>query len=226
MLLLTLPLLAAGLVAAPAPADTLREQIRRADTQLFAAVFEACDADRAAAMTTDDMEFFHDKDGKSASSREDFRHSVANLCSSAREGGWQLRRELVESSLQVFPLHDERALEIGDHRFYERGKDGVSGGIVGHRKGWSDGRSGVCGLRNRDHVRDVDGVALGDTDRGSARDRSQLVDDVLRRRDQDRALANEAVRAFRTAIEGVPRDGEYFATLLASKPRRDHPARP
>lgn len=125
MLLLTLPLLAAGLVAAPAPADTLRVQIRQADTQLFAAAFEACDADKAAAMTTDDMEFFHDKDGKSASSREDFRHSVANLCSSAREGGWQLRRELVESSLQVFPLHDERALEIGDHRFYERGKDGV-----------------------------------------------------------------------------------------------------
>jgi len=31
----------------------------------------------------------------------------------------------VESSLQVFPLHDERALETGDHRFYERGKDGV-----------------------------------------------------------------------------------------------------
>lgn len=125
MLLPTLPLLAAGLVAAPAPADSLREQIHQADTQLFAAAFEACNADRAAAMTTDDMEFFHDKDGKSASSREDFRRSVVTLCSSARKGGWQLRRELVESSLQVFPLHDERALEIGNHRFHERGKDGV-----------------------------------------------------------------------------------------------------
>ncbi|CRD55465.1 nuclear transport factor 2 family protein [Stenotrophomonas thermophila] len=125
MLLPTLPLLAAGLVAAPAPADSLREQIRQADTQLFAVAFESCDADKAAAMTTEDMEFFHDKDGKSASSREDFRRSVATLCSSARKGGWQLRRELVESSLQVFPLHDERALEIGNHRFHERGKDGV-----------------------------------------------------------------------------------------------------
>lgn len=89
MLLLTLPLLAAGLVAAPAPADTLRAQIRQADTQLFAAAFEACDADKAAAMTTEDMEFFHDKDGKSASNREDFRRSVASLCSSARKGGWR-----------------------------------------------------------------------------------------------------------------------------------------
>ncbi|WP_111151506.1 DUF4440 domain-containing protein [Stenotrophomonas maltophilia] len=103
MLLLTLPLLAAGLAAA----------------------FEACDADKAAAMTTQDMEFFHDKDGKSASNREDFRRSVANMCSNGRKGGWSLRRERVESSLQVFPLHDERALEIGDHRFHERGKYGV-----------------------------------------------------------------------------------------------------
>ncbi len=83
MLPIPLPLLAAGLVAMPAPADTLRVQIRQADTQLFAAAFEACDADKAAAMTTDDMEFFHDKDGKSASSRDDFRHSVAT-CAAAR----------------------------------------------------------------------------------------------------------------------------------------------
>ncbi|MCU1128432.1 nuclear transport factor 2 family protein [Stenotrophomonas maltophilia] len=125
MLLLTLPLLAAGLAATPNATETLREQIRQADTQLFAVAFEACDADKAAAMTTEDMEFFHDKDGKSASNREDFRRSVASLCDNARKGGWSLRRELVEPSLQVFPLHDERALEIGDHRFHERGKDGV-----------------------------------------------------------------------------------------------------
>lgn len=124
-MLFALPLLAAGLAASPAPSDTLREQILQADTQLFAVAFEACDADRAAAMTTEDMEFFHDKDGKSASSREDFRRSVARMCDSARQGGWRLRRELVDRSLQVFPLHDERALEMGDHRFYERGKDGV-----------------------------------------------------------------------------------------------------
>jgi len=125
MLLLTLPLLAAGLATTPNATETLREQIRQADAQLFAAAFDDCDADKAAAMTTEDMEFFHDKDGKSASNREDFRRSVANMCSNARKGGWSLRRERVESSLQVFPLHEERALEIGDHRFHERGKDGV-----------------------------------------------------------------------------------------------------
>ena len=125
MLLLTLPLLAAGLAAAPAPSDDLREQIRQADAQLFAATFDDCDADKAAAMTTEDMEFFHDKAGKSASKRDDFRRSVAALCESTRVNHTHLRRELVESSLQVFPLHDDRALEIGDHRFHERDAKGV-----------------------------------------------------------------------------------------------------
>ena len=127
MLLLTLPLLAAGLTA-PAPtaaSDSLREQILQADTQLFAAAFDACDADKAAAMTTDDMEFFHDKGGKTANNRDDFRRSVAALCESTRKHQTFLRRELVQSTLQVFPLHDDRALEIGDHRFHERGRDGV-----------------------------------------------------------------------------------------------------
>lgn len=125
MLLLTLPLLAAGLAAAPTAPDSLREQIRQADTRLFAAAFDACDADKAASMTTEDMEFFHDKAGKSASNRDDFRRSVAALCESNRANHTHLRRELVESSLQVFPLHDERALEIGDHRFHERDAKGV-----------------------------------------------------------------------------------------------------
>ena len=38
MLLLTLPLLAAGLAAAPSPVDDLREQIRQADTQLLSLI--------------------------------------------------------------------------------------------------------------------------------------------------------------------------------------------
>ncbi len=41
MLLPTLPLLAAACCRASA-ADSLREQIHQADTQLFAAAFEAC----------------------------------------------------------------------------------------------------------------------------------------------------------------------------------------
>ncbi|MEG0184746.1 MAG: DUF4440 domain-containing protein, partial [Stenotrophomonas sp.] len=107
-MLLALPLLAAALAAPSAANDSLRAQIRAADTQLFAMAFDTCNADKAAAMTTEDMEFFHDKDGKSASNRDDFRRSVATFCENARKGGWHLRRELVDSSLQVFPLQQDR----------------------------------------------------------------------------------------------------------------------
>lgn len=102
MLLLTLPLLAAGLAATPNANETLREQIRQADTQLFAAAFDDCDADKAAAMTTEDMEFFHDKAGKSASKRDDFRRSVAALCESTRANHTHLRRELMEPRCRCF----------------------------------------------------------------------------------------------------------------------------
>ncbi len=113
MLLLTLPLLAAGLAAAPAPSDDLREQIRQADAQLFAAAFDDCDADKAAAMTTEDMEFFHDKAGKSASKRDDFRRSVAALCESTRVNHTHLRRELVEARCRCSAARRSRP---GDRR--------------------------------------------------------------------------------------------------------------
>lgn len=125
MLLLTLPLLAAGLAATPVTAETLDQQIRQADAQLFVAAFDDCNADKAAAMTTEDLEFFHDKAGKSASSRDDFRRSVAALCESNRANHTHLRRERMDGTLQVFPLHDDRALEIGDHRFHQRDAKGV-----------------------------------------------------------------------------------------------------
>ena len=38
--------------------------IAKADADLFAAVFNRCDADTVAAMLTDDFRFVHDKDGE------------------------------------------------------------------------------------------------------------------------------------------------------------------
>ena len=119
-----------ALVCSPALASAsqsaeLQQQIRTADTQLFQYAFQDCNPDKAAAMTTEDMEFFHDKDGKSASNREDFRQSLIRFCEGARQNGVVLRRELVDASLQVYPLQDDRALEMGEHRFHETGSDGV-----------------------------------------------------------------------------------------------------
>ena len=43
---------------------TLAEQIRAADSALFAAVFETCDVQTVASMVAEDFEFFHDKWGR------------------------------------------------------------------------------------------------------------------------------------------------------------------
>jgi len=124
MVLFSLPMLLAGALSAAAPpADGLEAQITAADTALFAAAFVECDPAKAASMTTPDLEFFHDKDGKSASSRADFQASLVRVCAHAADGTWSMRRELDTASLQVFPMQDDRALELGSHRFFERSGD-------------------------------------------------------------------------------------------------------
>ncbi|WMJ68612.1 nuclear transport factor 2 family protein [Stenotrophomonas sp. 24(2023)] len=105
--------------------DSLHAQILQADRQLFAAAFDTCDAAKAAARTTDDLEFFHDKGGKVASNRSDFQASIAQRCAAqAASGGPVLQRRLLAGSMEVFPLQQDRALQFGRHRFYEVQADG------------------------------------------------------------------------------------------------------
>lgn len=127
MLLFALPLLAAGLAsgAATAPTDLLQQEILQADARLFAAAFEQCDAAKAASMTTQDMEFFHDQGGKSASNRAEFEHSIATLCADQQAGNRPLlRRALLDATVQVFPMEGDRALEMGTHHFYQHRRGG------------------------------------------------------------------------------------------------------
>lgn len=44
--------------------------------------------------------------------------SLNNLCKSE----YRVRRELVAGSLEVYPINNYGAVEIGVHRFYETGK--------------------------------------------------------------------------------------------------------
>lgn len=109
----------------PDAQDPLHAQILQADQQLFAAAFEMCDAAGAAARTTADLEFFHDKGGKVARNRADFEASIANRCAAQRaSGGPDLQRRLLPESVEVFPLQQDRALQLGRHRFYEVQADG------------------------------------------------------------------------------------------------------
>lgn len=93
--------------------------IAKADADLFAAVFDQCDAGKVAAMTTDDFRFVHDKDGEST--RADFVRNLKGHCDRVKTGeDFPARRELVPGSLEVWPINKYGALEIGVHRFYAR----------------------------------------------------------------------------------------------------------
>ena len=93
--------------------------IKRADADLFAAVFDRCDTDAVAAMLTGDFRFVHDKDGESA--RAKFLANLKGHCDRVKTAeDFPARRELVDGSLEVWPINNYGALEIGVHRFYAR----------------------------------------------------------------------------------------------------------
>lgn len=106
--------------AGPEATPELIAAITKADADLFDAVFIACDADKLAAMLTDDFRFIHDKDGLT-SSKTLFVQQERDGCARQATGeDFRARRELVPESLEVWPIDKYGALEIGVHRFYAR----------------------------------------------------------------------------------------------------------
>lgn len=96
----------------------LSETIAQMDAKLFAA-FNAHDADKVMSFFTADLEFYHDKGGLSGyeETREDFRRLFHNSP--------DIRRDLVADTLEVYPIKDYGAIQVGVHRFVhtENGKE-------------------------------------------------------------------------------------------------------
>jgi ketosteroid isomerase-like protein len=97
---------------------SLSDQVARADSALFDALFARCDADRAGRLLADDVEFYDDRTGRSAGDdlREDFRRLTENC--PASNG---VRRILISESVQVHPIEGYGAVQMGEHHFVERG---------------------------------------------------------------------------------------------------------
>ena len=105
--------------AGPQGSRELFDAIAARDLQLFAAAFDACDADALKNMVTDDLEFFHDKEGLSETSGAKFVEDIRQHCERIKTGvDFRARRELVEGTLAVYPLNNYGAVETGRHRFY------------------------------------------------------------------------------------------------------------
>ena len=112
-LLIAATISATGQSPAPSQLSESRElfaTIARMDAKLFDA-FNAHNLDAMMAMFADDLEFYQDNDGVSnyQQSKNDFTKMLASVP--------DIRRELVKDSLEVYPIKDYGAIEIGVHRF-------------------------------------------------------------------------------------------------------------
>lgn len=121
-------LIAAALAAAPAitlpEGDALRAEIAARDAELFDLFFNHCEPDRVRALVTDDLEFYHDRDGLmrgAAAFVADYARSCAGW---GAADAWHSRRVLVPESLAVDPVPGYGAIETGEHLFYERQGEG------------------------------------------------------------------------------------------------------
>jgi len=102
-----------GLTSGP-----LFDALARMDSVLFDASFSSCDAAKANAIFSDDVEFYHDQAGFSAG--EQVRENTFRLTAACpRERG--VTRTVVAGSLRVYPIQGYGAVQVGMHRFDERG---------------------------------------------------------------------------------------------------------
>ena len=102
----------------PSASGPLYDELARMDSILFDAAFVSCDLEKTNSLFTDDIEFYHDKTGleRGQQVRESFRRLTASC-----PRGRGIRRELVPGTLRVYPIKDFGAVQMGVHRFVERG---------------------------------------------------------------------------------------------------------
>lgn len=88
----------------------LFDQILAMDQTFFDA-YNNCDLEKQAAIYADDIEFLHDKGGLMTSKADIIEGTKRNICG-------KVTRQLVDKSIEVYPINNYGAVEIGFHKFY------------------------------------------------------------------------------------------------------------
>lgn len=89
--------------------DKLFSTISSLDAELFDA-YNKCDLEKLGSYFTEDLEFYHDQTGLSRGRQAMLDGVKQYVCGKAR-------RDLVAGTLEVYPLKNYGAVEIGVHRF-------------------------------------------------------------------------------------------------------------
>lgn len=97
----------------------LFQTLKAKDSVIFERTFNRCEVEKLDAIIAKDFEFYHDIAG--VENRNDFLKSVKqNICSNPGN----IRRDLVENSLEVYPLKNNGtlygAIQKGKHTFKEK----------------------------------------------------------------------------------------------------------
>jgi ketosteroid isomerase-like protein len=93
-------------------ATALRREIERADSTMFAA-YNAHDGDQLGRFFAPDLEFYHDTGGVLT-----WAQAMAGLTSTFTQSA-DIRRTLV-GPIEVYPIRDYGAIEVGVHQFCHR----------------------------------------------------------------------------------------------------------
>jgi len=133
LLALAAPLAGADNAAQPLSAapDPLYTTIATLDSTVFDA-YNACDLNKFGAFFVPDVEFYHDHGGVTWTRQKVLDNTRKYICG-------KVRRELVEGTLEVYPIKGYGAVEIGEHRFCQTGTNQCEGlarfAMVWHQQG-------------------------------------------------------------------------------------------
>lgn len=94
----------------------LYDTIARMDSILFDA-YNTCKLDVFASLVSEDIEFYHDRGGLSTSKTGLVQAIKNNICG-------KVTRELLKGSIEVYPIANYGAVEMGAHRFYNHQEEG------------------------------------------------------------------------------------------------------
>jgi len=155
--ILTLAVSHAGAQESPR-SGRLYDELASMDRELFDAAFVDCDQSKFSSMFTDDAEFYHDRTGAT------FGENVKQLRSCPRDDG--VKRTLVPGSLEVYPIKDFGAVQMGRHTFTRRGEQGAEIAKFVHLWKYSDGKWRLARVMSFDHrpMRDQDENAGSNTE--------------------------------------------------------------
>ena len=82
------------------------------DKEYFDA-YNSCDLEKQASIYSENIEFYHDKGGLMTSKQDIIDALEKNICG-------KVTRELVKGSIEVYPIKDYGAVQIGFHKFHNK----------------------------------------------------------------------------------------------------------